>query len=107
MVGQFANPLYGIVTIISISQSKEKEGKDEGLEFRYNEYRSKVEHYHYETFKTVLVDLGATEARLVSFETGSDGHVSGLSINFEPDLVRFVKVKTSVEATATVAEKEE
>ncbi|KAF9124241.1 hypothetical protein BGX30_001041 [Mortierella sp. GBA39] len=109
MVGQFVNPLYGVITIARVVPHKE-EGKDdeeEGLEFRYNEYRNKMEHYHYETFKAVLEDLGVAEARLVSFEAASDGHVAGLSINFEePDLVRFVKVKTPI-TTTTVAEKEE
>ncbi|KAG9071481.1 hypothetical protein KI688_005693 [Linnemannia hyalina] len=108
MVGQFVNPLYGVITIARVIPHKDegKENEEEGLEFRYNEYRNKMEHYHYETFKTVLEDLGVAEARLFSFEAGSDGHVAGLSINFEePDLVRFVKVKTPV--TTTVAEKVE
>ncbi|KAK3819335.1 MAG: beta-lactamase/transpeptidase-like protein [Linnemannia elongata] len=108
MVGQFENPLYGVITIARGIPDKDegKEKGEEGLEFRYNEYRSTMEHYHYETFKMALEDLGVSEARLVSFEIGSDGLVAGLNINFEdPDLVRFVKVKTS---TATVvAEKEE
>ncbi|KAF9276971.1 hypothetical protein BGZ88_001432 [Linnemannia elongata] len=108
MVGRFANPLYGVITIARVIPDKD-EGKDEeeeGLEFSYNEYRCKMEHYHYETFKVVLEDLGVFEAKLVSFEAGSDGHVARLSINFEePDLVRFVRVKTSI--ATTVADKEE
>ncbi|KAF9538004.1 hypothetical protein EC957_007373 [Mortierella hygrophila] len=109
MVGQFTNPLYGVITIARVipheDGGKENEEEEERLEFRYNEYRNKMGHYHYETFKTVLEDLGVAEARLVSFEAASDGHVAGLCIKFEPDLVRFVKVKTPI--TTTVAEKEE
>ncbi|KAH7056549.1 beta-lactamase/transpeptidase-like protein [Linnemannia elongata] len=108
IVGRFENPLYGVITIARVIPDKD-EGKDEeeeGLEFSYNEYRCKMEHYHYETFRIVLEDLGVFEAKLVSFEAGSDGHVARLSINFEePDLVRFVKVKDPI--ATTVAEKEE
>lgn len=115
MVGEFKNPLYGVITIVSVStpvalgadEAKEKEEGKEGLEIHYNEYRNKLVHYHFETFKTVLEDLTPGYARLVSFETGADGRVSGLGIDFEdPDMVQFVKVKTSVVAT-TVTEKEE
>ena len=72
MVGQFVNPLYGIITIARVIPHKDerKEEEEEGLEYRYNEHRSKMEHYHYETFKTVLEDLGVAEARLVGFEAG-------------------------------------
>ncbi|KAG0284873.1 hypothetical protein BGZ96_010793 [Linnemannia gamsii] len=120
LVGEFKSPLYGVITIVSVStpvalgadEGKEKKGEEEeeeeGLEIHYHEFRNKLEYYHFETFKTVLDDgFVPGYARLVSFETGADGRISGLSIDFEsPDMVRFVKVKTSVVATA-VTEKEE
>ncbi|KAK3829962.1 MAG: beta-lactamase/transpeptidase-like protein [Linnemannia gamsii] len=107
LAGEFEDPLFGRVTITTVEMPRWKEGRDEGgdgekegseLVIQYNNYKSILEHYHFDSFKAVFFDLGVTFAMLINYQTGSDGHVSGLTMDFEePQLVCFTKVKKPVE----------
>ncbi|KAG0378446.1 hypothetical protein BGX24_003847 [Mortierella sp. AD032] len=111
-VGEFEHPVHGRVTVIVIvpDEAKEEKTGEEELEFRYNEFKSILEHYHFESFKAVLRDMGDVLPVLVTFQTGSDGHVSGVVVGFEEPIcfpkVKKVTVQEPTVAT-TAADKEE
>ncbi|KAG0276323.1 hypothetical protein BGZ95_007694 [Linnemannia exigua] len=111
LIGEFEHPVLGRVTVVNVVPEKRDETKEEEekngegrLEFRYNEFKSILEHYHFESFKVVLVDLGDSLPVLITFQTGSDGHVSGVVVGFEKPIC-FTKVRKAAdqEPTATTA----
>ncbi|KAF9128546.1 hypothetical protein BGW39_004963 [Mortierella sp. 14UC] len=91
LVGEFEDALYGrliVTTTVVLCQKEERDGDEEEkeenkLEFRYNNYKSILEHYHFDAFKAVFSDLGETFAVTVCYQVGGDGHVSGLVVGFE------------------------
>ncbi|KAF9913373.1 hypothetical protein EC991_000135 [Linnemannia zychae] len=101
LVGEFESALYGRITVTTANVAShlkeqmdiDEDDKERGdLELRYNNLKSILEHYHFDAFKAVFSDLGETFVVLVSYKTGSDGHVSGLVLGFE-EPVLFTKVK--------------
>ncbi|KAF9093705.1 hypothetical protein BGX23_002992 [Mortierella sp. AD031] len=101
IVGEFDNPLYGLVIVRRQERKVELEKEEDGdvLELLYNRFEAVLEHYHFESFKTTLTDLGSiTFTLLVTFETGPDGRVSGLSIGMDEPM-HFTKVKKTAEKT--------
>ncbi|KAK3835456.1 MAG: beta-lactamase/transpeptidase-like protein [Linnemannia gamsii] len=106
-VGEFEHPVHGRVTVVVVvpeerDEAKEEKNGEEELEFRYNELKSILEHYHFESFKAVLKDMGDVLSVLVTFQTGSDGHVSGVVVGFEEPIC-FTKVKKVTVQEPTVA----
>ncbi|KAK3808876.1 MAG: beta-lactamase/transpeptidase-like protein [Linnemannia gamsii] len=107
LAGEFETPLFGRVTITTVKVPRCKGDRDEGgdgkkeeseLVIQYNNYKSILEHYHFDSFKAVFTDLGETFAILVNYQTGSDGHVSGLTMDLNAlELICFTKVKKPVE----------
>ncbi|KAG0279607.1 hypothetical protein BGZ95_000740 [Linnemannia exigua] len=103
LAGEFENPLFGRVTVTTVNTPRWKgdgngEKEESELVIQYNNYKSTLEHYHFESFKSVFSDLGEWSPMMVNYQTGSDGHVSGLTMDFdEPQVICFTKAKRPVE----------
>ncbi|KAF9128545.1 hypothetical protein BGW39_004962 [Mortierella sp. 14UC] len=75
--GEYSHPALGDISVVF---EQDPQDDDEGeLHFRTLTFdTSKLEHYHFETFKVVLRLFGLGWAMGVRFETGPDGAVRGL-----------------------------
>ena len=62
------------------------------LYFKYNMFDSKMEHYHYDSFKTEFADFYLQMTQLATFTLGDDGKVAGFQIEVMGLLILFTKV---------------
>ncbi|KAF9106464.1 hypothetical protein BGX29_009399 [Mortierella sp. GBA35] len=91
-VGKYSSPYMGTVTIRLDNDDDEKEKKEERLVLEYSTFVSKMEHYHFDTFRVVFKDFGFDSAGPATFFTGADGRVSSMTafadykFNFERDV---------------------
>jgi len=81
--GSYANPVYGEGSVRLESGS---------LYFKYNMFDSKMEHYHYDSFKTEFADFYLQMTQLATFTLGDDGKVAGFQIEVMGLLILFTKV---------------
>jgi len=84
-VGSYANPAYGEGSVRLESGS---------LYFKYNMFDSKMEHYHYNSFKTEFADFYIQMTQLATFILGDDGRVAGFQMEVMGILILFTKVAT-------------
>ncbi|KAF9202787.1 hypothetical protein BGZ59_001976 [Podila verticillata] len=82
-VGSYVNPVYGEGSVRLESGS---------LYFKYNVFDSKMEHYHYDSFKTELADFYIQMTQLATFVLGDDGRVAGFQMEVMGLLILFTKV---------------
>ncbi|KAF9361258.1 hypothetical protein BGX26_004777 [Mortierella sp. AD094] len=76
-VGEYSDKVFGDVTV----RLEKVEGEEnEVLFFKMGTFDCKMEHYHYDTFKTELHDYVIKGAALVSFQIGSTGAVEGVQL---------------------------
>ncbi|KAF9996085.1 hypothetical protein BGZ65_008307 [Modicella reniformis] len=74
-VGHYTDPFWGDVSVL---MRKEKDGKNENLYFNMRTFDSKMVHYHYNSFQIDLKDFVLNYRALATFETGSNGKITGL-----------------------------
>ncbi|KAF9985973.1 hypothetical protein BGZ75_002348 [Mortierella antarctica] len=84
-VGTYTNAVYGECSVLLESGS---------LHFKYNMIDGKMEHYHYDSFKTELADFYVQMTPLATFTLGDDEKVSGFQMEVMSLLIRFTKVAT-------------
>lgn len=88
--GEYTNPIYGKFTI-----TLQEDGS--GLYMKMRTIESKLEHYHYESFKGFAHDFVMKGNLLFTFQTGSKGSVDAikiiLALGDDPEL--FKKTETS------------
>ncbi|KAF9896794.1 hypothetical protein BX616_006738 [Lobosporangium transversale] len=84
--GTYENPIHGSITIRLESEG----GKGESLFFNINQFDSKMDHYHYDSFKFILNDDGIVISTLLTFQTNADGNIS-FQVNFPEGLCQFEK----------------
>lgn len=74
--GSYTNPAYGTIEIGN--------GKD-GLEVQMGKYKAKLMHYHYDYFIVTKLDSNRLELEglKLSFETGVDGKIADLKVQFD------------------------
>ncbi|KAG0065455.1 hypothetical protein BGZ89_008299 [Linnemannia elongata] len=81
--GSYGNPVYGEGSVRLDSGS---------LYFKYNMLDSKMEHYHYDSFKTELSDFYVQMTQLATFILGDDGRVTGFRMEVMGRLILFTKI---------------
>ncbi|KAF9395258.1 hypothetical protein BGX21_010013 [Mortierella sp. AD011] len=86
--GDYTDPVYGDLTICI---EKGDKGKEE-LRLRLRVFEGKLEHYHFDSFKTTLAYSVIHVTQLVTFVTGKDGKVTGVQVTLESE-VEFQKKK--------------
>jgi CubicO group peptidase (beta-lactamase class C family) len=84
--GAYEDPAYGRATV-SVEQG--------GLVLQWSNFKSRLEHYHYDTFKAV--DDNSLENQRVVFKLGADGEVAALGVLG----VDFKRVKARAQTAAT------
>lgn len=104
--GEYTNPIYGKFTI-----TLQEDGS--GLCMKMRTIESKLEHYHYDSFKGFAHDFVLKGNLLFTFKTGSKGAVEAieivLSLGDDPELFKKVETAKAEEAAPKVedAPKEE
>ncbi|KAG0042448.1 hypothetical protein BGZ83_000449 [Gryganskiella cystojenkinii] len=102
LVGTYSDPVYGEVSIFTKTikkgpqepEEREKgdgEEEEEALFVKLRFWEGRLEHYHFDTFRTVLKDFAVVLGTLVTFLTDSNGEVSSLRIQFQEDIFEFVR----------------
>ncbi|KAG0017324.1 hypothetical protein BGZ80_008404 [Entomortierella chlamydospora] len=86
--GDYTDPVYGDLTI---RVEKGHKGKEE-LRIKLRVFEGKLEHYHFDSFKTTLAYSVIHVTQLVTFVTGKDGKVTGVQVTLESE-VKFQKKK--------------
>ncbi|KAG0277121.1 hypothetical protein BGZ97_009957 [Linnemannia gamsii] len=103
--GEYSDPVMGTVTI---KLFKDKDSKDKDiLTLEYVTYKSRMDHYHYDTFHFALKDFAVDAAVLASFSMGSDGRVSGLSIVAGPNEDDVISFKRRLPEDTAIVKNEE
>lgn len=103
--GEYSDPVMGTVTI---KLFKDKDSKDKDiLTLEYVTYKSRMDHYHYDTFHFALKDFAVDAAVLASFSMGSDGRVSGLSIIAGPNEDDVISFKRRLPEDTAIVKNEE
>ncbi|KAF9436041.1 hypothetical protein BGZ76_004952 [Entomortierella beljakovae] len=95
-VGQYSDEVYGDILIRLEKKNKEdgKEGEEgEELHFNIRTIDSKLDHYHFESFKVFAHDFALQATFLISFITGVDGKVEGLKLSRGHGPIEFKKNK--------------
>ncbi|KAF9901681.1 hypothetical protein BX616_002182 [Lobosporangium transversale] len=87
--GKYTHPIYGEMTV----ELRPVDGKEDALFITFNKLESKMEHYHYDSFKMAFVDDGAATGVFLTFEQGSDGGVSGFQAKMPEGWKQFTKTK--------------
>ncbi|KAF9427765.1 hypothetical protein BGZ76_002201 [Entomortierella beljakovae] len=77
LIGKYSHPAYGDINVYL------GEDTDDELLIRFKVYEGRLEHFHYDSFRTVMRYSATIISELVTFETGEDGAVAGLHINLE------------------------
>ncbi|OAQ30767.1 beta-lactamase/transpeptidase-like protein [Linnemannia elongata AG-77] len=104
--GEYTNPIYGKFTI-----TLQEDGS--GLYMKMRTIESKLEHYHYDSFKGFAHDFVLKGNLLFTFKTGSKGAVEAieivLSLGDDPELFKKIETAKAEEAAPKVedAPKEE
>ncbi|KAF9110887.1 hypothetical protein BGX27_005755 [Mortierella sp. AM989] len=83
--GDYSNPIYGD---ISIHLERSIDDKEE-LYIKFRVFEGKLEHYHYDSFSTVMGHAALVLGELVTFVTGQDGNVSGFQIELHARIEVF------------------
>ncbi|KAF8930772.1 hypothetical protein BGZ47_000397 [Haplosporangium gracile] len=93
--GEYTNAIYGKFKI-----TLQKDGS--GLYMTMRTVESKLEHYHYESFKGFAHDFALKENLLFTFQTGSKGTVDAIEIVLwlgdDPELFKKTETSKSEEA---------
>ncbi|KAF9137200.1 hypothetical protein BG015_002806 [Linnemannia schmuckeri] len=74
-VGEYAHPVYGKITVTL--QENDNGG---GLHMKMRTLESKLEHYHYESFKGHVHDFALKSNVLLTFQTGGMGTVDAIHV---------------------------
>ncbi|KAF9956491.1 hypothetical protein BGZ72_002770 [Mortierella alpina] len=93
LAGDYSNPVYGDLSI-------RLEGSDNGEEMmriRMRVFEGTLEHYHYDSFYTVLRHSSFKFANLLTFVTGQDGKITG----FQMELLDRVEVFQRKESSSS------
>ncbi|KAF9354603.1 hypothetical protein BGX26_007590 [Mortierella sp. AD094] len=89
--GDYVNPIYGEISVRLERSNGAKEGMKEELFIKMSVYEGKLEHYHYESFRTFMKYSALFISELVIFVTGDDGDISGLKIKLDDEVRVFSK----------------
>ncbi|KAG0200075.1 hypothetical protein BGX28_006766 [Mortierella sp. GBA30] len=89
-VGEYSNNVMGDVAVCFDDTAA---GDEQTLIFKYRTFRSRMEHYHFDMFKVTLRDPAFDITTLVTFQTGSNGKVTGLILETEEPLDMSFKRK--------------
>ncbi|KAF9922861.1 hypothetical protein FBU30_007004 [Linnemannia zychae] len=100
-VGEYAHPIYGKF-IITLS------GDGSTLHMKMRTMESKLEHYHYESFKGYVHDFVLKGNFLFTFQTGAKGDVDAIDITLSLDSGKelFKKIEPSKPKEATMPKEE-
>ncbi|KAF9431476.1 hypothetical protein BGZ76_000253 [Entomortierella beljakovae] len=96
--GVYTDPLYGD---LSITLGKNSKGKEE-LTLKLRVYESKLSHYHYDSFKTVIKYSATIFPELVSFVTDQDGKHVDLHMQQREKVQRGSSEETVLDHISTV-----
>ncbi|KAG0305151.1 hypothetical protein BGZ98_004535 [Dissophora globulifera] len=100
-VGTYSNPVYGEVSV-SLGEKEAVEGvKRKELHIQMRTLVGKLEHYHYDSFTTSMVDFVVRFESMVSFVTGEDGKISGFKMKIIETIETFEKKVTAKEEDIT------
>ncbi|KAF9351745.1 hypothetical protein BGX26_010272 [Mortierella sp. AD094] len=81
-VGNYSHPVYGNISIrLEKNKKDDTEDEEESLLFKMRTFNSKMEHYHFDSFKTFLHDFVIKSTILVNFQTGQDGKVATFKVD--------------------------
>ncbi|KAF8982814.1 hypothetical protein BGZ46_000540 [Entomortierella lignicola] len=92
-VGEYSHAVFGDISI-RLEKSKTGHGEDEeeSLYFNMRTIDSKMEHYHFDSYKCFLHDFAFKRFILVDFQTGLDGKLEGFKVdNLGDELLEFKK----------------
>ncbi|GJJ70051.1 hypothetical protein EMPS_02400 [Entomortierella parvispora] len=111
--GTFFDPVYGQISIFEkkvkdtapdsdgADQRKEKEKEEveeKALFVKLRQWEGKLDHYHLNTFRTVLKDFAVVLGTLVTFETEENGQVNTIHVQLQKDIFKFSrKTKSKAE----------
>ncbi|KAF9905255.1 hypothetical protein BX616_001061 [Lobosporangium transversale] len=95
-VGQYNHPLYGDFNVRLNDHSDGQQESTSSLHLQYHLAESKLEHYHYDTFKASFQDSGATVFVLLNYEHDETGKITGIQTNFSDGNILFKKVEQPV-----------
>ncbi|KAG0204365.1 hypothetical protein BGX28_003685, partial [Mortierella sp. GBA30] len=90
-VGEYSNPIYGDVSIRLERSDKEKRA----LHIKLRVFEGTLEHYHYNSFTTVMRYSTFNFAELVTFTTGENGKVAGFQIELLDQMQEFKRKEAS------------
>jgi hypothetical protein len=92
LIGTYFDPVYGDISIL---KRKEGEEEQESLFVKLRQWEGKLEHYHFDTFHTVMKDFAVVLGTLITFQTDATGKVNGLEVQLQDDIFKFVRKEVS------------
>ncbi|KAF9951260.1 hypothetical protein BGZ70_001053 [Mortierella alpina] len=92
LAGEYSNPIYGDVSIRLERSDNEKET----LHMTMRVFEGTLEHYHYESFYTVLRHSSFKFANLLTFVAGEDGQIVGFQMDISDSMEMFHRKESSV-----------
>ncbi|KAF9914315.1 hypothetical protein BX616_008551 [Lobosporangium transversale] len=79
-VGVYNNPVYGDIIVELKTSSNNNNDRSKELFFKYQVYSGKLEHYHYDSFFSVLHYSSIRAGELFTFATSKDGSVKSIQM---------------------------